>query len=1185
MADLTSTNNAQSLISDRTRDFTGREWVFQQLETWRVAGQPSVFLLSGGPGTGKTALAARLVQMSDGMVPNPPYPHLGPRCLVYAHFCRARQDDTLNPLSFVTGLSLALANRYPDYAEALTHLGDQNITINAIQRVTSVEGGTVQNVVIQNLQIGNLPARIAFDRLIRGPLRELCSSPDFHETLWLLVDSLDEALTLDPDDNLVTLLTHALDMPEQVSWLMTGRQSIFGLPTLDLIRDAPNDANDVEKYVDRRLVSWPEPHRQATAELVKSRSAGNFLYARYVLDDLLTAPPGTIDIGKLQLPKDLPDIYRQYLQRQLTRNRERWEDRYRPLLGALAVAQGSGLTAAQLAGAMGLPRSRTDDVLRDCGPYLSGVAPEGPFRLYHQSFRDFLVGTDDTSFMVYSDEASAALAGYFMDQCAKQWTTCSDEYGLRYTPTHALEAARGADLPAATRTAWATRLVSLLKDLSYVVARMRLDDGNTRPLEQDYASTLITLTALPPGDREVLVAYANALRHESAVLREYPEGCYAQLYNRLYRGDDGAIDRALGASAGVPNRPWLRACYQLPSSDTALHRTLSGHTSGVSDVAITADGQLAISGAQDGTLRVWDLGSGENRYVLPADPHWVRAVTVTLDGRLAVSGGYDGMVKVWDLATRQNRSTFSAHVGSVTAVAVTPNGQCAVSGGEDGKVRVWDLTTEHDTWTFAGHSQSVWAIAVTADGRYAVSGGTDGKVSVWDLTTGKERWIFPGPDGPMNPVAVASTGLFAAAGGPGGMVQVWDLTTGEATRTLKGHNGGVRAVVLIRDGERLISNGTDDTLRCWDLSTGQLEWSLDGYSDMAWAVTPSGQHAVSGDARTGLVRAWTLPVGREPALMPSHHTSFARTVAVMADGQHAISGGKDGALQVWNLTAGHVEQILKGDSAPLTTVAVAGDGRIAVSGGRDGIVRAWNLATGLALGAWVHCKEEREEHVANDGSRRTTIRPGIVEGVAVTNDGTLAVSGGSDGMIRVWDLATRQLRWALRSTTGWIRAVAVTDDGRRAISGGDLGRLQVWDLTTGRLVQTHNYDGGTIWAVALTPDGQVAVSNSGGLNVLSIWDLETGHLCQAITGENNVAPGVAITEDGQLGISCGTLGMLRIWDLTSGSEITRYTWGFPLVSCAVSRKGEILAAVDERGDLLCFTFEMPRSSDPRSSDQ
>lgn len=56
-------------VLDRTRTFTGRDWVFQASDNWLADPRGNrVYFLTGGPGTGKSAIAARLVQIAAGAV-------------------------------------------------------------------------------------------------------------------------------------------------------------------------------------------------------------------------------------------------------------------------------------------------------------------------------------------------------------------------------------------------------------------------------------------------------------------------------------------------------------------------------------------------------------------------------------------------------------------------------------------------------------------------------------------------------------------------------------------------------------------------------------------------------------------------------------------------------------------------------------------------------------------------------------------------------------------------------------------------------------------------------------------------------------------------------------------------------------------------------------------------------------
>jgi WD40 repeat protein len=80
-------------------------------------------------------------------------------------------------------------------------------------------------------------------------------------------------------------------------------------------------------------------------------------------------------------------------------------------------------------------------------------------------------------------------------------------------------------------------------------------------------------------------------------------------------------------------------------------RTLDGHTDMVSALAISANGQYLISGANDRTARIWDLKNWKQMHVLQAESWKVTAVNFTDDSKYCVTGANDGTVKVWEVAS------------------------------------------------------------------------------------------------------------------------------------------------------------------------------------------------------------------------------------------------------------------------------------------------------------------------------------------------------------------------------------------------------------------------------------------------------------------------------------------------------------------------------------------------------
>jgi hypothetical protein len=449
--------NFSRLITERTTGFSGREWVFGAVDQWLGAAQTGRYLIGGRPGTGKTAIAARLVQMHTGEIPAPQQcPRLTRGFLAYHHFCQAGSESTLSPQDFVQALAEALAARYPDYRQSLESKSSPqyNVTVNA----GSVTGGSVTGVRV-SININGGEARGLFDELVRRPLRDLATARPA-ELIVILVDSLDEASTFNATNNIARLIASTKDLPPNVRFLLTARSGIdavtrlVGEPALDLIANAPAGSDEVRTYAAGRLrAQLQEPSLGAVAQRLADQSHGNFLYAYHVLNLLESAPMTAAQIETFPFPNELEELYEEMMSRQLNADEEKWSGRFRPLLGAIAVAHGDGLTRDQLLGITGLAEDLADDLLRVAAEYLMGGRGQ-PYRLYHQSFREFLLR--DGKFGVYPAERHAAVARWFENQYSADWESCRDVYALRYTARHWAEAAEasGANArPARTQSA------------------------------------------------------------------------------------------------------------------------------------------------------------------------------------------------------------------------------------------------------------------------------------------------------------------------------------------------------------------------------------------------------------------------------------------------------------------------------------------------------------------------------------------------------------------------------------------------------------------------------------------------------------------------------------------------------------------------------------------------------------
>src|SRR5262249_24004897 len=105
----------------------------------------------------------------------------------------------------------------------------------------------------------------------------------------------------------------------------------------------------------------------------------------------------------------------------------------------------------------------------------------------------------------------------------------------------------------------------------------------------------------------------------------------------------------------------------------------------------------------------------------------VTAVAVTPDSRQALSASEDGTLKLWELATGELRHTFAGHNASVSAIAVTPDGHHVLSASSARTLRLWDLE-ERVCRCLIPLETSLWAIALAPGGHTVVVGDRAGNI-------------------------------------------------------------------------------------------------------------------------------------------------------------------------------------------------------------------------------------------------------------------------------------------------------------------------------------------------------------------------------------------------------------------------------------------------------------------------
>jgi WD40 repeat protein len=403
--------------------------------------------------------------------------------------------------------------------------------------------------------------------------------------------------------------------------------------------------------------------------------------------------------------------------------------------------------------------------------------------------------------------------------------------------------------------------------------------------------------------------------------------------------------RSWSATSGLPLAPLQE--LEVDPNDISAAWPLAFSRDGAAVAGVTGDGQVSV----------WNAGTGRLRaHIVPPGNAPFSDVALSPDGEYAVTAGGDGIARIWSTRDATMLTELRGGEGGIRSVLFAPDGKRVLTAGQDGTARIWDAglglpDQRRPARGLLGGPGGIlrdrWALAVSPVG--------EKNVTVFDTASGKRAFFVKLPRPAWDIVLSARTPVMAVMYEEA-PVELWNLARGKSLGRLPGtdhvvDNGVLQAASVSPNGRRVMI-GSKDRLTVWDVASrrplGRLSHHVGGqFPASASTFSPDGE-LLATVGTDGVVVLWRASdgqvVARERAeRSPGFNASVPVPPAFSADGSlFSAAGNWDRSPGVWRTSNGELASRL---TQTYNTVAFSPNAPLIVTDGAF----VWDAESGRRL--------------------------------------------------------------------------------------------------------------------------------------------------------------------------------------------------------------------------------------------
>ncbi|UVK50943.1 TIR domain-containing protein [Mesorhizobium sp. AR02] len=491
---------------------------------------------------------------------------------------------------------------------------------------------------------------------------------------------------------------------------------------------------------------------------------------------------------------------------------------------------------------------------------------------------------------------------------------------------------------------------------------------------------------------------------------------------------------------------------------------------------------------------------------------------------------------LWNLVERHVLA-----VGDKTAVNLvlfSPTGDKILTGSSDGVARLWDSVTGRLIANMIGHPTVITSAVFSADGTVIATGDSSGGMRLWSGENGALVRVLRPHDDYVTSLMFSKNSKYLVSASWDQTARIDDPTGDGRSTTLHARRGHLWAAGFSPD-EKTVVVGGEGGVDFYSVENGQVSSRYaapDLVSVMYVAFSPKGDAILTTD-RGGSARIWDVATGKMRSELRDISVACIRCASFSPDGRLVAAGGT-GSIAIFDPNTGTVTARTRLLDSSTDHVKFSADGQYLLSGWYDGSVRLDRVVDGSSI-------EVVGGHV------------GGVNDIDLTADAQTFVSGGPDGVGRIWGRlpfagssyvpSSNPVTWASYSPNGSTLAVGEMMTGAKFGPEGGLAFYRTHERNYQTLTPRHHDQ---IKLGGFSPDGRRLVTISegdgvflrGGQQVLEpptmiLWDVATRRELAVLLGHTDRINDAVFSPDSKLLVSVSNDGSARLWDTTNGKPV------------------------------------------------